>query len=193
MNLTKVSPSNMSNLPEELQQATFGSGCFWCTEAFFQRLAGVVKVESGYSGGKIRNPTYREVCSGLTGHAEVVQITYDPEQVSYEDLLEVFFSTHDPTTLNRQGADTGTQYRSVIFYHNEEQKNLAEEFKKQLEAAKAFRNPIVTEIAPFTEFFVAEDYHQNYFNENGEAPYCQFVIAPKLDKFARSFKQRMKA
>ncbi len=193
MNLTKVSPSNMSNLPEELQQATFGSGCFWCTEAFFQRLAGVVKVESGYSGGKIRNPTYREVCSGLTGHAEVVQITYDPEQVSYEDLLEVFFSTHDPTTLNRQGADTGTQYRSVIFYHNEEQKRLAEEFQKQLEAAKAFRNPIVTEIAPFTEFFVAEDYHQNYFNENGEAPYCQFVIAPKLDKFTRSFKQRMKA
>jgi peptide-methionine (S)-S-oxide reductase len=192
MNQTDNNPSAMSIGDKAYKTATFGSGCFWCTEAIFQRLKGVVKVESGYSGGKIRNPTYREVCSGLTGHAEVVQITYDPAQISFEDLLEVFFSTHDPTTLNRQGADAGTQYRSVIFFHDEEQQRLAGEFRQRLNESQAFRNPVVTEIAPFTEFFVAEDYHQNYFNEHGEAPYCQFVIAPKLDKFTRTFKERMK-
>jgi peptide-methionine (S)-S-oxide reductase len=192
MNQTGLNPSAMIIDDKELKTATLGSGCFWCTEAIFQRMKGVVKVESGYSGGKIRNPTYREVCSGLTGHAEVVQITYDVAQISFEDLLEVFFSTHDPTTLNRQGADAGTQYRSVIFFHDEEQQRLAGEFRQRLNESKAFRNPVVTEIAPFTEFFVAEDYHQNYFNENGEAPYCQFVIAPKLDKFTRTFKERMK-
>ena len=172
--------------------ATFGSGCFWCTEAFFQRLKGVEKVTSGYSGGQTKNPTYREVCSGLTGHAEVIQVSYDPSAISYDDLLEVFFSTHDPTTLNRQGGDTGTQYRSVIFYHNEEQKKSAEQFKQQLEKEKAFKNPIVTEIAPYSEFFPAENYHQEYFDRNGEAPYCQFVIAPKLQKFTSGFKEKLK-
>jgi peptide-methionine (S)-S-oxide reductase len=156
-------------------------------------LKGVVKVESGYSGGKIKNPTYREVCSGLTGHAEVIQVTFDPNEISYADLLEAFFRSHDPTTLNKQGADVGTQYRSVIFYHDEEQKRLAEEFKKQLNDSNAFNKPVVTEVSPFTEFYVAEDYHQNYFNQNGEAPYCQFVIAPKLDKFTKAFKEKMKA
>jgi len=171
--------------------ATFGSGCFWCTEAFFQRLKGVEKVTSGYSGGKIKNPTYREVCSGLTGHAEVIQVTYDPSVISYADFLEVFFSTHDPTTLNKQGGDVGTQYRSVIFYHNEDQKKSAEEYKKHLEVSGAFSKPIVTEISPYTEFFPAEDYHQEYFNRNGEAPYCQYVIAPKLQKFVKGFKEKM--
>ncbi|MFI5134824.1 MAG: peptide-methionine (S)-S-oxide reductase MsrA, partial [Chitinophagales bacterium] len=142
---------------------------------------------------KIRNPTYREVCSGLTGHAEVVQVIFNPNEVSYADLLEVFFTTHDPTTLNKQGADAGTQYRSVIFYHDEEQKKIAEEYKKQLNDSNAFRKQVVTEIAQFTEFFPAEDYHQNYFNLNGEAPYCQFVIAPKLGKFTKTFKEKMKA
>jgi len=172
--------------------ATFGSGCFWCTEAFFQRLKGVEKVESGYSGGKIRNPSYREVCTGTTGHAEVIHVSFDPDQLSFEELLEVFFSTHDPTTLNKQGADTGTQYRSVIFYHSEDQKKSAEEFKKQLDASGKFTKPIVTEISPFNEFFPAENYHQEYFNRNGEAPYCQFVIAPKLEKFKNGFKEKMK-
>ena len=171
--------------------ATFGGGCFWCTEAIFQRLKGVKKVVSGYSGGKIKNPTYREVCSGLTGHAEVIQVTYDPSETSFAELLEVFFSTHDPTTLNRQGADTGTQYRSVIFYHNEEQKRIAESFKKELNDANAFRKPVVTEISPISDFYAAENYHQDYYNANTEAPYCQFVIAPKLEKFTAKFKERM--
>jgi peptide-methionine (S)-S-oxide reductase len=175
-----------------IEMATFGSGCFWCTEAFFQRLNGVKRVVSGYAGGKIKNPSYREVCSGLTGHAEVIQVTFDPSQISYHDLLEVFFSTHDPTTLNRQGADTGTQYRSVIFYHNEEQKNAAMEFKKQLDASGAYKNPLVTEISPYTAFYPAENYHQEYFNLHGEASYCQFVIAPKLDKFRKGFKDKLK-
>jgi peptide-methionine (S)-S-oxide reductase len=152
----------------------------------------VEKVVSGYSGGKIKNPSYREVCLGTTGHAEVIQISFDPSQISYKDLLEVFFSTHDPTTLNKQGADTGTQYRSVVFYHSNEQKKSAEEFKKQLDTSGRFKQPIVTEIAPFTEFFPAENYHQEYFNHNGEAPYCQFVIAPKLEKFKKGFKEKMK-
>ena len=178
---------------KQIELATFGSGCFWCTEAFFQRLRGVEKVVSGYSGGKIKNPSYREVCSGMTGHAEVIQVSFDPARISYNDLLEVFFSTHDPTTLNKQGADTGTQYRSVIFYHNDEQKKSAEEFKKQLDASGKLKRPIVTEISPFTEFFPAENYHQDYFNLNGEAPYCQFVIAPKLEKFVKGFGEKMKS
>jgi peptide-methionine (S)-S-oxide reductase len=176
-----------------LQTATFGSGCFWCTEAIFQRLKGVKKVTSGYSGGKITNPTYREVCSGLTGHAEVTQVEFDPAEISFEDLLEVFFTTHDPTTLNRQGNDTGTQYRSVIFYHDEEQKKLAEEFIKELNDQHAFNKPLVTEISEFTAFYPAENYHQDYFNLNGEAPYCQFVIAPKLDKFKSKYKDKLVA
>lgn len=175
-----------------LQVATFGNGCFWCTEAIFQRLNGVDKVVSGYSGGKVKNPTYKEVCSGLTGHAEVIQITYDPKKITFDELLEVFWKTHDPTTLNRQGADEGTQYRSAVFYHSEEQKNLATEYRKKLDASGAFNNPIVTEITPFSEFYPAEDYHQNYFNLNGTAPYCSFVIQPKIEKFQKVFKSKLK-
>jgi peptide-methionine (S)-S-oxide reductase len=172
--------------------ATFGAGCFWCVEAVFQQLDGVISVSSGYSGGKIKNPTYREVCSGLTGHAEVCQIVYDPSKISFDELLEAFWSSHDPTTLNRQGADEGTQYRSAIFYHDENQKRLAEEYKKKLNDQKAFDHPVVTEIVPFNVFYKAEDYHQNYYDQNGEQPYCQFVIAPKLEKFRKVFKDKLK-
>lgn len=174
------------------QVATFGSGCFWCTEAIFQNVDGVTKVESGYSGGKVKNPTYKEVCSGLTGHAEVIQLTYDPAIVTYDELLEIFWKTHDPTTLNRQGADEGTQYRSVIFYHNDEQKNLAESYKEKLDKSGAFDRNIVTEISPFTTFYKAEDYHQNYYNLNGNAPYCSFVIQPKVEKFKKVFREKLK-
>ncbi len=172
--------------------ATFGAGCFWCVEAVFQNLEGVVSVVSGYEGGKISNPTYKEVCSGLTGHAEVIQIIYDPAVISFEDLLEVFWQTHDPTTLNRQGNDSGTQYRSVIFYHNDEQKILAEKYKKELDASGAFDQPIVTEISPASIFYKAEEYHQNYYNENGSQPYCTFVIKPKVDKVKKVFGDKLK-
>jgi peptide-methionine (S)-S-oxide reductase len=175
-----------------LQVATFGNGCFWCTEAVFQQLDGVVKVESGYSGGRVKNPSYREVCTGTTGHAEVIQITYDPKKISFEELLEVFWKTHDPTTLNRQGADVGTQYRSAVFYHTDEQRRLAEEYKRKLDASGAFPRPIVTEITPFSAFYKAEDYHQNYYKENGEQPYCQIVIRPKLEKFEKVFAKKLK-
>jgi len=160
------------------QRITFGGGCFWCIEAVFARLDGVKSAVSGYAGGKVANPTYRQVCEGDTGHAEVVQITFDPSRTSFEKLLEVFWAAHDPTTLNRQGADTGTQYRSVIFYENDAQKAAAE--KSKLAAQKEFKHPIVTEIAPLQKFYPAEDYHQDYFEINGRAPYCQVVIAPKL-------------
>ena len=172
--------------------ATFASGCFWCVEAVFQELKGVVSVTSGYTGGKIKNPTYREVCSGLTGHAEACMIVYDPSVISYSELLEVFWASHDPTTLNRQGADKGTQYRSAIFYHNEEQKQLAEAYKAKLNSEKVFDNPVVTEINPAAPFYIAEDYHQNYFNQNGDAPYCTYVIVPKLEKFRKVFKDKLK-
>src|SRR6187551_3217253 len=175
-----------------LQLATFGSGCFWCTEAVFQQVDGVEKVESGYAGGQVKNPTYKEVCSGLTGHAEVIQVAYDPKKVTYDELLEIFWQTHDPTTLNRQGADEGTQYRSVIFYHTPEQKKLAEEYKTKLDAEKIYRQPIVTEISAAQTFYKAEDYHQNYFNLNGNAPYCSYVIQPKLEKFKKVFKDKLK-
>ncbi len=175
-----------------LQKATFGGGCFWCTEAFFLGLKGVVKVESGYSGGKVKNPTYKEVCSGLTGHAEVIQITYDLAVVSYSDLLEVFWNTHDPTTLNRQGADQGTQYRSVVYYNDEQQKKIAEDYKKQLEVSHTFKDAIVTEISPLTTFYPAEDYHQNYFALNQNAGYCQYVIRPKVEKFKKQFIVKLK-
>ena len=171
---------------------TFGAGCFWCTEAVFLNVKGVLGVESGYSGGKVKNPSYREVCTGETGHAEVTQITYDPKVVSFEDLLEVFWNTHDPTTLDRQGADEGTQYRSVIYYHSEEQKKLAEVYKKQLESSHVFKNPIVTEISPFTTFYKAEDYHQNYYALNPNQGYCQVVIRPKVDKFKKQFAAKLK-
>ena len=180
------------SMPAGSKLATFGSGCFWCTEAIFQNVDGVLKVESGYSGGKVKNPTYKEVCSGLTGHAEVIQLTYDPSEITYDELLEIFWQTHDPTTLNRQGADVGTQYRSVVFYHDDEQKKLAESYKAKLNAAGAFNDPIVTEISPYTVFYKAEDYHQNYYNLNGNAPYCSFVIKPKLEKFKKVFAEKLK-
>ena len=174
------------------QVATFGEGCFWCTEAVFQRLNGVVRVESGYSGGTVPNPSYDAVCTGKTGHAEATQIFFDPKIISFKELLEVFWKTHDPTTLNRQGADVGTQYRSVIFYHNDEQKKLAEEYKQKLEAEKIWKDPIVTEISPFKNFYKAEDYHQDYYNRNGSQPYCTFVITPKIEKFEKVFKDKLK-
>jgi peptide-methionine (S)-S-oxide reductase len=175
-----------------LKTATFGAGCFWCTEAVFLNVNGVSKVVSGYSGGKVKNPSYREVCTGLTGHAEVTQITYDPKVVSYEDLLEVFWNTHDPTTINRQGADEGTQYRSAVFYKDEEEKKIAEQYKKQLEAAHIYKSPIVTEISPLVNFYAAEDYHQNYFALNPNQGYCQYVIRPKVDKFKKQFSAKLK-
>ena len=176
----------------KLQKATFGNGCFWCSEAVFQRLNGVTAVRSGYEGGAVVNPTYEQVCSGTTGHAEVIEVTYDPAKIKYDELLEVFWKTHDPTTLNRQGADVGTQYRSVIFYHNNEQKTIAEKYKKELNDTKAFGNPVVTSIEKASAFYVAEAYHQNYFNRNGNQPYCKLVIVPKLDKMEKVFKAKLK-
>jgi len=173
------------------QMATFAAGCFWCVEAVFQRLKGVVSVESGYAGGTNPHPTYEEVCSGTTGHAEACRIVFDPSVVGYKDLLEVFWKTHDPTTPNRQGNDVGTQYRSAIFYHDEEQKKLAEHFKASLEESGAFDGPIVTEIVPAGSFYPAEQYHQNYFNEHGAQPYCLFVIRPKLEKFRKAFAAKL--
>jgi peptide-methionine (S)-S-oxide reductase len=174
------------------EKATFGMGCFWCSEAIFQLLKGVVKVESGYAGGNYKNPTYEEVCTGNTGHAEVVQVTYEPAVISYKELLEIFWKMHDPTTLNRQGADIGTQYRSVIFYHTAEQKALAEAYKTELNKEKVYPDPIITQIAPFTNFYVAENYHQNYFKLNGQEPYCRMVILPKVDKLEKVFKGKLK-
>lgn len=175
-----------------MEKATFGSGCFWCTEAVFQRLRGVKSVVSGYAGGHVENPTYRDVCSGNTGHAEAVQVTFDTAEVSYEELLEVFWKTHDPTTLNRQGNDAGTQYRSVIFYHNESQRKLAEQYRTKLDKAGIWEDPIVTEIAPYTNFFPAEDYHQDYFNRNPNQSYCLFLIRPKVEKLQKVFRDKLK-
>ncbi len=172
--------------------ATLGAGCFWCVEAVLTRLNGVETVESGYSGGKIANPTYREVSSGLTGHAEVVQVTYDPSKIPYAKILEVFFKTHNPTTLNRQGADVGTQYRSVIFYHTDEQKKIAEEVKEMLNKSGIWNDPIVTEVTKFSAFYKAEDYHQDYFENNKNQPYCSMVIVPKVEKFEKLFKEYLK-
>jgi len=185
-NMKTQSPNN-----SELDTATFGAGCFWCVEAIYLQVKGVVAVNSGYSGGIVKNPTYKEVCTGNTGHAEVTQIIFNPKQVSFDQLLEVFWKVHNPTTLNRQGEDVGTQYRSVIFYHTENQKIAAEKYKKELDASGAWENPIVTEISPLTVFYKAEDYHQNYYNQNGEQPYCKFVIRPKLDKFEKVFKESL--
>ena len=185
-----------SNLDEtdsgNCERATFGSGCFWCTEAVFQQLKGVRSAVSGYSGGRVKNPTYRQVSTGTTGHAEVIQVNYDPEVISFEELLEVFWQTHDPTTLNRQGNDEGTQYRSAIFYHSDEQRRLAEHYKQKLDESGAFDRPIVTEIVPFTEFYRAESYHQNYYDENPYQPYCSMVIRPKLEKVKKVFKDKLK-
>lgn len=176
----------------QTETATFGGGCFWCTEAIFKSLKGVETVESGYSGGKLKNPTYKEVCTGETGHAEVIQITYDPKVISFRELLEVFWETHDPTTLNRQGADVGTQYRSVVFYHTPQQKELAEKYKAELNNENVFGKPVVTEITAFDKFYKAENYHQDYFTNNSTQGYCQFVIVPKLQKFRKVFKDKLK-
>jgi peptide-methionine (S)-S-oxide reductase len=173
--------------------ATFGAGCFWCVEAVFQQLDGVISVASGYSGGKVLNPTYQQVCSGTTGHAEVCQIRFDPQRISYDELLEVFWRTHDPTTLNRQGNDVGTQYRSVIFYHTDQQRDQAAKRKKELNEAGVWDDPIVTEISPSTTFYKAEAYHQNYFRANPGQGYCQFVIRPKVEKFRKVFKDKLKS
>lgn len=175
-----------------MEKATFGGGCFWCVEAVFQRLKGVEKVESGYAGGTVKNPSYQQVTSGTTGHAEVIQISYRPEEITYEELLEVFWKTHDPTTLNRQGADVGTQYRSVVFGHNEEQLELAEKYKKALDAAGAWDAPIVTQIEPLPEFYPAENYHQNYYNQHQQVPYCSYVIQPKVKKLREVFADKLK-
>lgn len=184
--------SKQMNTNAQTDTATFGAGCFWCVEAVFQNLEGVQSVTSGYSGGSVSNPSYKEVCNGTTGHAEVCQIVYNPQKISFETLLEAFWGTHDPTTLNRQGNDVGTQYRSSIFYHSDEQKKTAEEYKAQLNKSGAWDKPLVTEIVKFEKFYPAEDYHQNYFNENGQQSYCQFVIRPKVEKFKKMFKDKLK-
>jgi len=176
-----------------LQTAIFGGGCFWCVEAVFDRLEGVTEVESGYAGGHVENPTYKQVCNGNTGHAEVVRVTFDPAKVSYGELLDVFFTVHDPTTLNRQGNDVGTQYRSVVFYTTEEQYREAKKKIEELAAARTWPDPIVTSIEPAGKFYVAEDYHQEYFANNGSQPYCQFVVAPKVKKFQQKFAEKLKA
>jgi peptide-methionine (S)-S-oxide reductase len=172
--------------------ATFGSGCFWCTEAIFEGVRGVQSVVSGYSGGTVPNPSYEAVCSEKTGHAEASQITYDPRVISYDELLEIFWKTHDPTTLNQQGNDMGTQYRSVVFYHNEEQKMKAVHYKNELNKSGAWDNPIITEITAFSKFYKAEDYHQHYFERNPYQGYCSFIIAPKVEKFRKVFSEKLK-
>jgi len=192
----KTQISNMSDDTTTIAKtdtATFGTGCFWCTEAIFERLKGVIKVVSGYGGGNIPDPTYEEVSTGTTGHAECCQVIYDASKISYDELLEVFWKTHDPTTLNRQGNDVGTQYRSVIFYHSPEQKEKAEHYKKELDSSGAFNKPIVTAIEPYKNFYSAEDYHQKYFEYNGGQMYCRLVIAPKVDKFEKVFKNKLKS
>jgi peptide-methionine (S)-S-oxide reductase len=179
-------------MENNLETATLGAGCFWCVEAVFDDLKGVKDVVSGYSGGRTKNPTYREVCSETTGHAEVVNVRFDPEELTFADLLRVFFTVHDPTTLNRQGGDVGTSYRSAIFYHSPEQKQTADEIIKEITAEKLYDNPIVTEVAPASEFYAAEDYHQEYFANNPDQPYCAAVVAPKVRKFRAKFADRLK-
>lgn len=187
----KLPENNMK--AAQLDTATLANGCFWCTEAIFQDLKGVHSVKSGYTGGHVQNPTYEQVCTGETGHAECLQIVYDSTIISFDELLEVFWETHDPTTLNRQGNDVGTQYRSGVFYHNEEQRIKAEEYKKKLDASGAWDNPIVTEITPFESFWPAENYHDNYYKQNQAQPYCYFVIRPKMEKFRKVFKDKLKS
>ncbi|HEV3144177.1 MAG TPA: peptide-methionine (S)-S-oxide reductase MsrA [Gemmataceae bacterium] len=172
--------------------ATLGGGCFWCLEAVFEQVRGVERVESGYAGGRTTNPTYQQVCNGNTGHAEVVQVTFDPAAISYRDILDIFFATHDPTTLNRQGPDEGTQYRSAIFYHSPEQKKIAEEAIAELNAAKIWDSPIVTEVSPAQTMYKAEDYHQGYFRSNPQQPYCMMVVSPKVAKFRKRFADKLK-
>lgn len=177
---------------QHYEKATLGAGCFWCVEAVFDQLKGVESVQSGYSGGHIQSPTYEEVCTGRTGHAEVVQITYNPQMIKFEELLEVFWTVHDPTTLNRQGEDVGTQYRSAIFYHNQPQKKVAEDYIKQLNQAKTFAEKIVTEVTKFEVFYPSENYHDNYYKRNGDQPYCRMVVRPKVNKFQKQFQNKLK-
>lgn len=193
-NAVKIKSDNkiMSTSNVKLDTATFGTGCFWCTEAVFQQLEGVEKVTSGYSGGHVVNPTYEAVCSKTTGHAECLNIVYDSTKISFDELLEVFWQVHDPTTLNRQGGDAGPQYRSVVFYRNEEQKAKTEKYKTALDKSGAWDNPVVTTLEKFEVFYPAEDYHQNYYNNNSGQGYCQFVIRPKLEKFEKVFKDKLK-
>lgn len=180
------------NMNTNLEVTTLGGGCYWCIEAVFQLLEGVEKVESGFSGGHVKNPSYKEACSGTTGHAEVIQITFDSTKVLFSEILKVFFTMHDPTTLNRQGNDVGTQYRSAVFYHNNEQKKITEEIILELNNAKAYPSPIVTEVSKFDVFYKAENYHQNYYNDNSDEGYCKYVIQPKIEKFEKVFKDRLK-
>ncbi|MFL5341966.1 MAG: peptide-methionine (S)-S-oxide reductase MsrA [Gemmataceae bacterium] len=188
-----IDPAEVEDAPSaEPESATFAAGCFWCTEAVFQRLKGVRHVAAGYSGGHFKNPTYEQVCSGATGHAEAVQLTFDPAEVSYAELLEVFWRTHDPTTPNRQGEDYGTQYRSAIFYHSDRQRQLAELYKRKINEAGVFPAPVVTEITPFESFYPAEDDHQNYFRSHGGQLYCRMVIRPKIERLERIFQQKLK-
>jgi methionine-S-sulfoxide reductase len=190
-NAEAIEPIQTGNL-SQYDTITLGGGCFWCVEAVYQMLDGVIKVESGYSGGTVKNPSYREVCTGATGHAEVAQITFDTSKTSIDEILKVFFTVHDPTTLNKQGPDVGTQYRSVIFYRNEHQRNIAKSIIEDLDKNQVYAEPIVTQLNPFTRFYKAEDYHQDYYNQNKEAPYCRMVIQPKLEKFEKIFKERLK-
>lgn len=190
MNQEKISETNITEPTYTI--ATLAAGCFWCVEAVFQQLKGVEKVESGYMGGNIKNPSYKDVCTGQTGHAEVIQITYNPQKISFEELLEVFWKTHDPTTLNRQGNDIGTQYRSAVFFHDDMQKRIAESLKRNLNESGSFNAPIVTTFEPASVFYKAENYHQDYFNLNGSNPYCQMVVKPKVEKFQKVFKDKIK-
>ena len=182
----------VAKLPEGKKLATLGGGCFWCTEAAFLELKGVEKIESGYSGGTVPNPSYGQLCSGATGHAEAIQILFDPKIISFKEMLQIFFTIHDPTTMNRQGADVGTQYRSVIFYHDAEQKKVAEQVIKEVEASHVWNAPIVTQAVPFEAFYKAENYHQNYFKQNPDQPYCQMIIAPKVAKLRKHYRERLK-
>ena len=190
----QVMSSSLNNAMEKTDTATFGTGCFWCTEAIFEQLNGVLKVTSGYMGGSKANPTYEEVCSGETGHAECVQVVYEPSKISYDELLEVFFQVHDPTSLNRQGADVGTQYRSAIFYHDAAQKEKADYYKKEVDKSGAYEKPIVTEVSAASKFYAAENYHQEYYQNNKNTnPYCSIVIRPKLEKFQKVFAKKLKS
>jgi len=190
--LVLLSVGNSNAQQKKLQKATFGMGCFWCSEALFNRLDGVTGVKSGYEGGSIPNPSYEDVCTGTTGHAEVIQLTYDPAKISYDELLNVFWKSHDPTTLNRQGADVGTQYRSVVFYSTAEQKAIAEKYKAELNKTNAYGKPVITEITKAEPFYVAESYHQDYFAKNANQPYCRLVILPKMEKLEKVFKDKLK-
>ena len=192
MNIHEMLPKTELNCPDGLEVVVLGGGCFWCTEAVFLRLNGVIQVNSGYAGGLVERPSYQQICSGTTGHAEVIQVTFDPKKISLSELLAVFWATHDPTTLNRQGADTGPQYRSAIFYLTEEQEKLAREMIEKLNQSKQFSDPILTEITAFSNFYPAEKYHQNYYTLNEGQPYCQYVVRPKVEKLQRLFEDKLK-